>query len=62
MTGIKFDIAVKVKYYKWKQANNEYIIKEWLPRMNTKNITIINACTINMNNYYDYLLEKLKDF
>ena len=62
ITGIKFDIAVKVKYYKWKQVNNEYIIKKWLPRMNTKNITIINACTINMNNYYDYLLEKLKDF
>ena len=60
MKGIKFDIAVKVKYYKWKQANNEFVLEEWLPWINAKNITIINAYEFNMNSYYQYLLDKIE--
>ena len=62
MKGIKFDIAVKVKYYKWKHANNEFVLEEWLPWINTKNITITNAYEINMNSYYQYLLDKIERF
>ena len=60
MKGIKFDIAVKVKYYKWKQANNEFVLEKWLPWINTKNITITNAYEINMNSYHQYLLDKIE--
>ena len=62
MLRIKFDIAVKEKYYKWKQVNNEFTVKKWLPWINTKNITIINVFEINMNSYYEYLLEKVERF
>ena len=62
MKRIKFDIAVKVKYYKWKQANNEFVLEEWLPRINAKNVTITNAYEINMNSYYQYLLDKIERF
>ena len=62
MKGIKFDIAIKVKYYKWKQDNNEFVMEEWLPWINTKNRTITNAYEINMNSYYKYLLEKIERF
>ena len=60
--GIKFDIAVKVKYYKWKQANNEFVLEEWLPWINKKNITITNAYEINMNSYHQYLLDEIERF
>ena len=36
MLGIKLDIAVKVKYYKWKQLNNEFTLEEWFPWINKK--------------------------
>ena len=61
MKGIKFDSAVKVKY-KWKQANNEFVLEEWLPWINTKNITITNAYEINMNSYHQYLLDEIERF
>ena len=53
MKGIKFNIAVKVEHYKWKQNNNEFVMEEWLPWINKKNITITNAYAyeINMNSY-----------
>ena len=60
--GIKFDIAVKVKYYKWKQANNEFFREDWLPWINIKNITITNAYEINMNSYHQYLIDKIERF
>ena len=68
MRGIKFDTAVKVKFYKLQQVTNEltkkteFIIEEWLPWINTKNVTITNAFEINMNSYYEYLLNKIEKF
>ena len=68
LKGIKFDISVKVKFYKWQQVYNELtkkhevVIEEWLPWINTKNITITNTYEINMNKYYEYLLEKIERF
>ena len=68
MRGIKFDISIKVKYYKWKQIvseltkKSEFVIEEWLPWINTKIITITNAYEINMNCYYEYFIEKNKRF
>ena len=68
MKGIKFNITVKVKYYKWKQVVNEltkkseFVIEEWLPWINTKIITITNAYKINMNSYNEYLVEKIERF
>ena len=68
MRGIKFDISIKVKYCKGKQVVNEltkkseFVTEEWLPWINTKNITITNAYEINMNSYYEYLLEKNEKF
>ena len=67
MRGIQFDISIKVKC-KWKQVvseltqTSEFVIEEWLPWINTKNITITNAYEINMNSYFEYLLEKIERF
>ena len=58
----KFDVVVKVKYYKWKQVNNKFALKDWLPWIKMKNITVTNAYEIRMNSYYENLLKQIERF